>query len=257
MASIPRQVTCGLVLRETETKESDKILNVLTAELGKISVIARGARRKNSRTAAAAQFLAYSEMTLYQRGNWYMLDEASSRELFSGLRQDVELLSLGAYLAELTEAVTAEGNECGDVLRLLLNALYALSYLKKPPLLVKAAFEWRLMSLSGFEPLTDGCAFCGKQEPEEPMLNVNEGEVHCRACKKGDGRSLSMPLCPGSLAALRYVLRCPVEKLYAFKLEKDSLKRLAQAAEAFCAVQLERGFSTLNFYKSLMIESEG
>ena len=41
-----------------------------------------------------------------------------------------------------------------------------------------------------------------------------------------------------------------------FTLEKDSLKRLAQAAEAFCAGQLERGFSTLNFYKSLCLDAE-
>ena len=45
MASTPYIVTKGIVLRETETKESDKILTLLTAEYGKISVIARGARR--------------------------------------------------------------------------------------------------------------------------------------------------------------------------------------------------------------------
>ena len=48
-----KTVTHGLILRDTDTKETDKILTVLTAEMGKISVIARGARRKNSRLAAA------------------------------------------------------------------------------------------------------------------------------------------------------------------------------------------------------------
>ena len=96
-------VTSGIVLRETETKETDKILTVLTADLGKIAVIARGARRKNSRIAAASQLLAYSELTLYKRGNWYMLDEASTQELFDGVRQDFVLLSLASYFAELTK----------------------------------------------------------------------------------------------------------------------------------------------------------
>ena len=49
-----KTVVGGLVLRVTDTKESDKILTVLTAELGRISVIARGARQKNSRLAAAS-----------------------------------------------------------------------------------------------------------------------------------------------------------------------------------------------------------
>lgn len=145
-----RFVTCGLVLRETDTRDADKILTVLTPDRGKLAVIARGARRKGSRVAAACQLLAYSEMTLYERGQWTMLDAANTIELFDGLRQDLTALSLAAYFAELTEAV-ADG--CGgDVLPLLLNALYALSALRKPPQLVKPAFQLRLMALAGYEP---------------------------------------------------------------------------------------------------------
>ena len=58
-------VTKGLVLRETQTKEADKILTVLTAEHGKLAVVARGARRKNSRIAAASELLAFSELVVY------------------------------------------------------------------------------------------------------------------------------------------------------------------------------------------------
>lgn len=47
-----RFVTCGLVLRETVTRDADKILTVLTPDRGRLSVIARGARRKGSRVAA-------------------------------------------------------------------------------------------------------------------------------------------------------------------------------------------------------------
>ena len=57
-----KQVTSGIVLRSTDTKETDKILTVLTPDRGKIAVIARGARRKNSRLAASCQLLAYSEL---------------------------------------------------------------------------------------------------------------------------------------------------------------------------------------------------
>ena len=141
-----RFVTCGLVLRETVTRDADKILTVLTPDRGRLSVIARGARRKGSRVAAACQLLAYSEMTLYEKGRWTMLDAADTIELFDGLRQDLTALSLAAYFAELTEAVS-DGS--GDVLPLLLNALYALSALKKPPQLVKPAFQFRLMALAG------------------------------------------------------------------------------------------------------------
>ena len=63
-----RLTTQGIVLRETNYKEADKILTVLTRDLGKRTVKARGRRRKNSKLTAASQLLVYSEMTLSERG---------------------------------------------------------------------------------------------------------------------------------------------------------------------------------------------
>lgn len=245
-------VTSGLVLRETETKETDKILTVLTPDLGKISLVARGARRRNSPLAASCQLLAYSELTIYQRGNWKYVSEGSTIELFDGVRQDFELLSLASYFAELTEAVTAEDEPAPEVLSLVLNALYALSALKKDPLLVKPVFELRLMAVSGFEPLADGCAVCGKSEPEGPMLDVIRGVVHCAGCKEPGG--LSLPLTRGSLAALRHALYGDEKRLYSFTLDIGALRQLNHASEGFVAAQLERSFRTLNYYKSIRTE---
>ena len=142
-------VTRGLVLRATETKEADYILNVLTAEHGRLAVIARGARRRTSKLAAACQHLAFSELVLYRRGSWYYLDEASTIARFDGLRADLEKLSLASYFAEMAEAVTSEDLPSGEVLSLLLNSLYALDTLDRPNELVRAAFELRLLALSG------------------------------------------------------------------------------------------------------------
>ena len=92
-------VTKGVVLRETETKEADKILTLLTADRGKISVIARGVRRKSCKYAACAQQMVYSEWTLYQKGEWYYANEGATAELFNGLRTNLEALALGAPVA--------------------------------------------------------------------------------------------------------------------------------------------------------------
>jgi len=244
-----KTVTTGLVLRETETRETDKILTVLTPDLGKIPLIARGARRRNSPLAAPCQLLAYSELTIYQRGAWRYVSEGSTIELFDGLRQDFELLSLASYFAELTESVVGEEQSAPEVLSLLLNALYALSALKKDPDLVKPVFELRLMALSGFEPLADACAVCGKPEPEQPMLDVVQGVVHCAGCKQPGG--LSLPLTRGSLAALRHALYADAKKLYSFTADRPALQQLGHAAEGFVAAQLERPFRTLDYYKTI------
>lgn len=247
-----RFVTCGLVLRETVTRDADKILTVLTPDRGRLSVIARGARRKGSRVAAACQLLAYSEMTLYEKGRWTMLDAADTIELFDGLRQDLTALSLAAYFAELTEAVS-DGSG-GDVLPLLLNALYALSALKKPPQLVNPAFQFRLMALAGYEPMADGCALCGAPEPENPMLDVVHGVVHCGKCREKGG--LSLPLTASGLAALRYVLYGDPRRLYSFSLPPEELRALNHAADAYVTAQLERSFRTLDYYKTILPQEE-
>ena len=198
-------VTKGVVLRETETKEADKILTLLTADRGKISVIARGVRRKSCKYAACAQQLVYSEWTLYQKGEWYYANEGATAELFNGLRTNLEALALGCYFAELTETVTAPEVPAGALLPHLLNGLYALSALQKPPALVKPAFEIKLLCLAGYEPLADSCAYCGRPDPEQPLLDVVQGILRCRSCGAKES-ALSMPLCPDSLAALRHIV---------------------------------------------------
>lgn len=249
MSDSPYIVTPGAVLRQTDTKETDRILTLLTPEYGKISVIARGVRRKSCRYSAAAQMLAYSEWSLYRRGDWYYVNEGTSIELFSGLQKDFSRLALGYYFAELTEAVTAEGEAAGELLRHLLNGLYALDRLGKPEKLVKAAFEFRALSLSGYEPLADGCAVCGAEQPESPLLDVQRGLLCCRACREKGG-GLCLPLCADSLAALRHVLYGDDRRLYSFRLGEEALERFSAAAETFLTVQLERGFKTLDYYKS-------
>ena len=249
MAATPYMVTQGIVLRETETKEADKILTLLTAE-GKRSVIARGARRKSCKYAASAQLMAYAEWTLYQKGDWYYANEGATLELFDGLRTDLVAYALGCYFAELTECVAPEDGTAGPLLRHLLNGLYALAVLKKAPPLVKPAFEMKLLSLAGFEPLADSCAYCGREQVERPLLDVVQGVVRCDGCGRGES-GLSMPLCQGSLAVLRHVLYGDDKRLYSFRLEQEPLRRLSGAAESFVATQLERGFRTLDFYKSL------
>ena len=239
-----KAVTSGVVLRVTDTKETDRILTVLTPDRGKIPLIARGARRKNSRLAAACQMPAYSELTIYKRGGWYLLDEASPIELFDGLGRDIELLALAAWFCELTEAVCAEETACPEILSLLLNGLYALCYTEKEPQLVKAAFQFRLMALAGFEPLAEGCAVCGARDVRAPMLDIFGGFVTCGGCKSPDSR-MRLPLTEGGLAALRHVLGADGKRLYSFTLEKSALQTLDHAGEAFIAAQ-DRKSTRLN-----------
>ena len=82
------------------------------------------------------------------------------------------------------------------------------------------------------------------------MLDVVQGVLRCGTCGVKESAP-SMPLCQGSLTALRHIVYGDPKRLYSFTLGGDALRRLSVAAEAFAAAQLERGFRSLDFYKSL------
>lgn len=243
-----RTVVKGIVLRVSDSKESDRILTVLTDTMGKIPVVAKGARSRRSKVGAAAQLLAYSEFVLSESHGWQYLTEANTIELFDGVRCDVELLSLASYFAELVDFVTSDDLEAGSLLPLLLNALYALGTLHRPQGLVKAAFELRLMAMIGFEPLLDGCGACGAENPQNPVLDLQGGTLLCRACAQS-GKIAS--LTSGTLQACRHVLYGDPKRLYSFSLQPEDLRCFGYAAENYMSHMLEHSFRTLDFYKSL------
>jgi DNA repair protein RecO (recombination protein O) len=243
--------TKGLVLREAAYKETSKILTVLTPDLGKITVSAKGARRKGSKTAAATQMFAFSDMTLSSNNGRYTLTEAQCIELFTGLADELEINALGAYFCELLEAVSDEDFTNPQVLSLGLNALYALGQEKRPEKIVKAAFEMRLMCLAGFTPALDGCCVCGKHDIDHPRLDVENGTIRCRDCKSGS--LVSAILCPSSLEAMRYITQCQNKRLYSFTLGDEALERLSKACQLYTETQLDRSFYTLKFYNSIKI----
>lgn len=248
--------TKGLVLREVNYKESDKILTVLTAEEGKLTVSARGCRKKSSTAAAACQLLVWSEFTLYEyQGRWAVKEAVTERQ-FTGVRSDLEKLSLASYFAEVTEALAEEGQTETGLLSLALNSLHALEKLHLPQELIKTAFEWKAMALAGYEPMADGCAVCGRDEPEQPRISLNAGVLHCAACRGGAGEGISMPLTPAAVQALRHFIWGDPKKLFSVSMDRDSLCKLGEASEAYLMTQLERGFHTLDFYKSIKMENE-
>lgn len=249
--------TKALVLRSVDYKESDKILTLLTQELGKITVSARGCRKKGSPIAASCQLLCWSEMVLYDYQGRWTVKEAVSERLFQGVRDDLDRLALGCYFAEVTEALAMEGIPSPELLSLTLNSLHALDKMPDKPLkLIKTAFEWRAMCLAGYEPLFDGCAVCGATPPEEPRFHLREGVLHCARCRGEVGEGISLPMNEQALAALEHIAHGDPKRLFSFRLEGEGLKLLSDTGEAYLHTQLERGFRTLDFYKQLQLPEQ-
>lgn len=241
----------GLVLRVTDYNDKDALLTLLTPDHGRLTVKARGLRRKNSPLVAPCQLLAYGSFVLFEYRGMYTINEAASIELFQELRRDLGRLSLGTYMAQVAEVVSQEDLPNPELLSLVLNCLYALSRLKLPEHMVKAVFELRMACLAGFTPDLSGCHVCGSPWPDR--LDLSAGRLECSACRSGTSGGLRMPLTAGMLEAMRFVVNCPPRRLFSFRLPPEELEQLGGVTEAYLTTQLERGFSTLDFYKSIAL----
>lgn len=245
--------TQGLVLRVSDYNDHDALLTLLTREYGRLTVKARGLRRKNSPLTATCQLLAYGEFTLFENRGMYTVNEAHSVELFHGLRRDLVKLSLGTYFAQAAEVISQEDMPSGELMSLVLNCLYALSKLDAPEQKVKAVFELRCACLAGYFPDLTGCHICGNEQPDR--FDVSAGVMECSRCRSVESTGLRLPVTAGVLDSMRYIVYCDPKRLLNFDASADTLERLSQVTETYLTTQLERGFSTLDFYKSLLLPS--
>ena len=242
----------GLVLRVTAYNDTDALLTVLTQEQGKLTVKARGLRKKNSPLVAPCQLLSYGEFMLFEyRGN-YTINEAHSIELFQDLRRDLQKLSVGTYFAQVAEVLCQEDTPNPQLLSLVLNCLYALTRFHISEMQVKSVFELRSACLAGYAPDLHGCSQCGNPVPDR--FDIAQGQLECAGCRNSGSTGIRMPVTPGVLEAMRYICGSHPNRLFAFQAGEDTLRLLSQLTESYLTTQLERGFSTLDFYKTLLIE---
>jgi len=236
----------GLIIRESNVGENDRIVTILTAENGVMRAFAKGSKKIKSRLFAGTRLFTYGDFVLYSGHDKYIVTEAARRHGFFNTIDSIEKLSLAQYVCELTAAAfpPEQPDETNECLSLVLNTLHAVETTEKQLDLIKGAFELRLMMLIGYCPDVSSCAECGQKE-KNMVYYPSDGILRCPACAISGGERMSEP----SLAAVRYVLSCPPKRLFSFSMTNPG--EFALAAEKTVTSHLERDFKTLSFYHSL------
>ncbi|NLW74184.1 MAG: DNA repair protein RecO [Clostridiales bacterium] len=258
--------TDALVLRCLDTGDYDRILTLLTPEKGRISVIAKGVRSPRSKFAPASQPYTYGNYEIYRKGDTNWLRSGSVTEFFSDIRADIEKLALSAYICDVAAEVTGEQVPAVDILRMTLNTLYAIAKEIRPAADIKAVYEFRTVGYAGYMPDVSRCAFCHDPGTGAVYLDVMNGRLICPGClnrrpaeqirdEASDPvyeRSVLMPLSSPALAAVRYALAALPERMFSFRITDPGAGReFHKAAETYLLNHLERGFDSLDFYKSV------
>ena len=244
-----RFTTQGLVIKELNVGENDRLVTIFTKDYGILKAYASGVKSIKSKRASACSLLTYSSFTVNRKGENYRITEAEAISSFFTMGMDVEILSLCQYFCELSYVFVEAMNPNEEFLRLILNSLHFLTKEKKYPPFIKAITEFRIAVISGYRPDLLACGNCGKFEDDVMFLSLDGGELLCKDCTENyEGL---IPLDRTSLSALRHITYSQFGKLYSFSVPEKSADTLSKITEKYLTYQTDYTFKTLEFYRSI------
>ena len=243
-----RITTDGLVIKETNIKDNDRMITIITRELGVITAIVRGVKSIKSKRGAATSLLSFSNFSLESKGDTYTIIEASINKVFFGAGSDIVTLTVAQYFCELCNVFRPYENESEEFLRLVLNSLHFLTENKRSPELIKAITELRVAVIAGYAPNIVACNGCGKFEDTIMNFNLNDGTLYCNDCKIENSISVSLTV----LQAMRHIVYSKFEQLYSFEIPDEAAKQLSLLTERYVTYQTEHKFTTLEFLRGII-----
>lgn len=216
--------TKGIVIKEVPYKDNDKIITILTDNLGKISCIAKGSKKTNSPLLASSQFLVYSEFVLYKGAKFYHVNSANIINMFYDLRVDFDKLDIVFSLTKIISNVTDEYQDTSDILILFLNTIYLIQEGSKDKRLVITVFKIRLFCILGFTPNIQKCSCCGhalidkEKKDSEIYYDYVSNIFCCYECIKNNDKRRYIKVNESTIIAIRYVAMTNIRKIFSFNI---------------------------------------
>lgn len=241
--------TKGVILKEINVGEADKIVTIFSRNRGKISGSAKGARRQKSRLIAGSQLFCYSEFVLFKGKDMYSITSCDVIEPFYEIRKDLVKLTYAAHINEIILDIVQEELPSTKVLQLFLNSLYMLSKTEKAPEHIARVFEMRLMALLGYAPYVRGCQKCGSDDFKDLSFSFKSCGFLCRNCKEDD--RYAMNLSEGCARAINYIMYSNMKTVFNFDVSKSVLLELEKLSKRYLKDRLDREYNKLNFLKML------
>ena len=225
----------GIIIKEINYNDNDKIITILTDDLGKVSCMAKGSKKINSPILANSQYLVYSEFVLYKGSKFYYVNSADLINTFYKLRTDYDKLLVAFELTKILYNVTDENQDTKNILQLFLNTIHMIETSENSENsenFLKAIFEIKLLSLLGFSPRIDSCSIC-----KNTLINVDKKDneikkyiyyeyinnyFFCEECFLNQSSRKYIKISYSTYTAIKYVINSDIKKIFNFKLKNSS-----------------------------------
>ncbi|WP_160671592.1 DNA repair protein RecO [Clostridium sp. C8-1-8] len=217
--------TNAVVIKAQDFKENDKLIWLFTEKLGKIAVIAKGAKKNKSRLFSITLPLCYGQYVVFKGKNLYTLSEGRITSSFQGLLNNLEKLTYSSYICELIDICVTDEEDNRQLFKDFVTCLYLLNTDALDYELLVRSFELKLLKATGYGLNLENCAYCKKSITTASYINLSYYGGVCEDCTKEHGISLSK----GAYSALKYINNAPMDKIYRLNVNriiKDEIAKI-------------------------------
>lgn len=214
--------TEAIILGSMNLGEADRLVTFLSPSRGRLSGVAKNARKSFRRFGAGLEMFTHSMLVLYEREHQHIvrIEAADIIHQPSGISADLVRLGAGIVMLELVREMTPEGDPvCAEpAFRLLSDVIRLLSEAEDPLFLLRI-FEIKLLSILGYQPRLDRCLSCGVYGRGVMIFHAMRGGVLCPSCMVSSGED-EVRLSAGTVGFYYQALR----------MEMDRVQRLRPSA---------------------------
>lgn len=174
----------GIVVSDVDYKESSKIINIFTKDMGVIGVLARGCKKIKSNISSTTSKLTYGYFYVnYKENGLSTLNEVDIINNFKNIRKDIDLVSYSIYLLELASMVYK--HQCSsDIYDILISCLNKINDGYDYQVITNI-FEIKMLDYLGIKPVIDECVSCGKKSDIVTISSYRGGYL-CKNCYHGE-----------------------------------------------------------------------
>lgn len=217
--------TRAVVIKTQDFKENDKLVWLYSEKLGKISTIARNAKKCNSKFLAPTQMLCYGDYLVFRGKNMYTLNDCSIIDSFQSLLNNLDTLTYSAYFCELLDIALGQEESNRELFKDFVSSLYLIKSNAIDNEILSRAFELRLLFNTGFGVNLKQCCICGKNIDTSNYFNLQFTGGVCSNCEKTRGMLVNY----STYNILKFLINTPLDKvsrLTVNSVDKNQLYKL-------------------------------
>lgn len=237
----------GVVIKTQDYKENDKLVWLYTDTNGKMTSIAKGAKKSKNKLFSVTLPLCYGEYVLFEGKSLAIIQEGKSMQSFQGLLNNLDKLTYSSYMCELIDIAMVEGENNRWLFKEFITTLYLLNTDAIDYELLIRSFELKLLKATGYGMTLNSCVICKKAITLSNYISLSYFGGICDECNKEH----SVYISKGAYNALKFLTTTASDKIFRLNLSKDIKKEIEKVTTLIISSNYAKKPKSLEMLKYL------